>query len=273
MALSAGTQTPNLASPSPMPRTAPQKTATTIYQHGLVMIDSTGYLLPGAASASSYGAGRAKSNGGTDRWAVGGSSADDVDFEVGIFGWKNSASGDEVLETDIGKVVYIVDDETVAKTSRAGSLSPAGIVVQVSGGRVFVLMSPEIGKAALTYQAAFVPVTMHVMLSLASSEAVVGRVMPPFPGELIRMDAMVVRAVTTASKSAIFRPSISTVAVSGGTLSTTSASLTPLGARITGSSVSGLNSFNGSQEIVVDVSAATTYGEGEALLFLFLKRI
>lgn len=147
MALSAGTQTPELTRVLGQ-RSLPQKGSTTIFQHGLVMIDSGGYAKPGAVVSTAYGAGRAKSNGGLDRWTNDGGDGDsDVEIETGVFGWKNK-SGDECLVTDYGKINFIYDDETVARTSDTGARSPAGRTLFVEGGRVYTLMSPEVGKQA-----------------------------------------------------------------------------------------------------------------------------
>ncbi|MCL7931635.1 hypothetical protein [Halomonas llamarensis] len=71
-----------------------------------------------------------------------------VDVQRGFFGFANSAGADEVTRADIGQVCYMVDDETVAKTSGTDTRSPAGIVDDVDGNGVWVNIDPTNGVAA-----------------------------------------------------------------------------------------------------------------------------
>lgn len=51
----------------------------------------------------------------------------------------NSAAADEITSADIGKVVFIVDDNTVAKTNGSNTRSAAGVVSRVADdGKVLV---------------------------------------------------------------------------------------------------------------------------------------
>jgi hypothetical protein len=144
MALSAARQTSSLIGNS---HSYPQKGSTTIYQGALVMMDTSGYARPGAATAGCFGVGRARSNGGLGSWANTGSDGDEtVDVDEGVFGFDNSASADEITSAHVGAVAYIVDDETVALTSNSGARPPAGIIRRVEGGQVYVEMSAEIGR-------------------------------------------------------------------------------------------------------------------------------
>ncbi|WP_439471333.1 hypothetical protein [Brevundimonas sp.] len=58
--------------------------------------------------------------------------------------FKNSAAGDAITAADIGRTAYIVDDETVAKTSPNSTRAKAGAIEDVTAEGVFV----SIGKAA-----------------------------------------------------------------------------------------------------------------------------
>jgi len=141
-ALTQGRLTERMVAPNcPATRnTYPQKGSTTIYQGSIVMVNATGYALPGATATGSVGAGVAKSNGGLDRWANAGSDgASNVDVEEGIFKFGNSSAGDAITKAEVGKLCYIVDDQTVAKTDGTGTRSKAGLVEYVdTDGNVFV---------------------------------------------------------------------------------------------------------------------------------------
>lgn len=69
-----------------------------------------------------------------------GGSAGGVQVAVrrGCFQFANSASTDAIANTDIGATVYLVDNQTVAKTDGTASRSKAGVVRQVDANGVWV---------------------------------------------------------------------------------------------------------------------------------------
>lgn len=109
--------------------------AKKIYAGALVMLDNAGHATPGAASTTSRGAGRARTQ--VDNSA--GSAGDQtIDVEIGIFRFDNSASGDLIAAANIGSSCYIVDDHTVAKTDGSASRSIAGTIHDVDAIGVWV---------------------------------------------------------------------------------------------------------------------------------------
>ena len=72
-----------------------------------------------------------------------------IDIEEGEFLFKNSAAGDAIAVTEIGKPCYIIDDETVAKTNPNSTRAVAGVVVGVGSDGVMVGVSLA-NSAALT---------------------------------------------------------------------------------------------------------------------------
>lgn len=61
-----------------------------------------------------------------------------VRIRKGIFQFANSASSDEITRADIGNDAYLVDDQTVAKTSGSSTRSIAGKIVDVDAGGVWI---------------------------------------------------------------------------------------------------------------------------------------
>jgi phage portal protein BeeE len=108
---------------------APVAASTTIYAGTLVALDSNGRVVPVSAASTLRAVGRACTRGGLSVWdnASGSAGAFDVEIEEGIFFWDNSSAGDAIAQADVGKVVYGVDDQTVAKTSNTGARSVAGV--------------------------------------------------------------------------------------------------------------------------------------------------
>jgi hypothetical protein len=104
----------------------------TIYRGALVMLDSSGDAKPGAAATSQTAAGRAETSTAEDATAV--------TVRRGIFLFGNSASSDAITKAEWGKTVYIVDDQTVAKTNGSSTRSAAGICRGVTAAGVWVEM-------------------------------------------------------------------------------------------------------------------------------------
>lgn len=66
-----------------------------------------------------------------------------LEVERDCFGFANSAGADEITKADIGKSAFIVDDQTVAKTSATATRARAGVIEDVTSEAVWV----SIGKA------------------------------------------------------------------------------------------------------------------------------
>ena len=124
----------------------PVATGVTIYQGSLVALSATGYATPGAAAATLFALGRAKStvtNAGTD-------GAETVAVETGTFKWANSAAGDAITQAEVGDFCWIVDDQTVAKTSNSGARSRAGRITAVDSGGVWVTTNFAVPQDVVT---------------------------------------------------------------------------------------------------------------------------
>lgn len=113
----------------------PVATAVLIYSGALVVVNSSGYAKPGVTGTSLRAVGVAE--GYVDN-SSGGNGDVDVLVRPGIFGFKNSAGGDEITAADIGATAYIVDDQTVAKTSDTNTRSPAGRICMIEDSLVYI---------------------------------------------------------------------------------------------------------------------------------------
>ena len=109
-------------------RRIPVATNVKIFQGSLVQINNAGFAVPGSATAANVAIGRAEEPADNTGGANGAIS---VDVRRGIFRFANSAA-------EIGKTVYVVDDQTVAKTNNAGARPAAGICYDVDAQGVWV---------------------------------------------------------------------------------------------------------------------------------------
>jgi hypothetical protein len=106
-----------------------------IWAGSLVMVNAAGFAEPASAATGKVAAGRA------EHWVDNTSGADGaqiVRVTRGVFAFANSTGADAISRTEIGKTVYAVDDQTVAKTDGTASRSAAGRVFDVDADGVWV---------------------------------------------------------------------------------------------------------------------------------------
>jgi len=106
-----------------------------IYSGAQVAANAAGFVVPGGPGVNLTYLGRAEqfidNTGGAD-----GAQSIVVRREK-LFKWANSAT-DPVDQSCLGKVCYIVDDQTVAKTNGANTRSPSGKVMGIDSDGVWV---------------------------------------------------------------------------------------------------------------------------------------
>lgn len=110
---------------------------TTVYAGGIGVLEG-GYLVPGKAGTGLVTVGR------IERTATAVAAGDErVAVKPGVYPWGNSASADLIEQDDVGKLCYVVDDQTVALTSASNTRSVAGRIVAVDDAGVWVDTRPN----------------------------------------------------------------------------------------------------------------------------------
>lgn len=110
-------------------------TNTVIPAGALVALNASGFLVNGAEATGLVAVGRCTRGCNNNPGANGAKIAA---CEQGTFRWNNSASADLIAVDDVGKVCYIVDNQTVALTSNSNARSVAGVIVDVDAYGVWV---------------------------------------------------------------------------------------------------------------------------------------
>lgn len=116
-------------------RAVPLAANAKVYQGGMVQINNGGNGVAASATVANVTIGRAAETVDNTGGAAGAVS---VKVRRGIFRFANSAAGDLIARTEIGKTVYVVDDQTVAKTDNAGARPAAGKCFDVDAQGVWV---------------------------------------------------------------------------------------------------------------------------------------
>ncbi|SDU82171.1 hypothetical protein [Pseudomonas sihuiensis] len=113
----------------------PVAASTRIFAGSLACLNAAGFSVPGSTSTTLKARGRAEEHVDNRDGADG---ALRIEIRRGVFRFSNSASADEITRADIGNTAYIVDDQTVAKTSATNTRSVAGIIRDVDEAGVWV---------------------------------------------------------------------------------------------------------------------------------------
>jgi len=106
----------------------PVATDTTIYKGSLVMINSSGYAIPGADTASCVFVGVAQEQVVVASGADNGSKY----VKVARLGCYRFAYGGTAAITDVGTMAYLVDDQTVNVAGSTSNDIPCGKITQVN---------------------------------------------------------------------------------------------------------------------------------------------
>lgn len=113
----------------------PVAASVKIFAGGILCLNASGFATPGATAANLTYFGRAEET--VDNLAgVDGAKFVQVRRKK-AFKWAN-LDGDLVTQADVGKTVYIVDDQTVARSSGGDTRSPSGKVMGVSTDGVWI---------------------------------------------------------------------------------------------------------------------------------------
>lgn len=112
----------------------PVGASTTIYRGTMVALDQSGYAYPASASLVRRVVGVA-----IEKIANSGSAgAKSVRVERGCFGFVNTTGDDAITSADVGMPCYVLDDQTVSRTSQNGTLPYAGRVARVESSLIYV---------------------------------------------------------------------------------------------------------------------------------------
>ena len=108
---------------------------TRIYGGSIVCINGAGLAVPGSLSATLKTGGVAEHRADNTGGAAG---AIRVGVRKGPHRFTNSAAADAITLADVGADCFVVDDQTVAKTSATNTRSVAGKVFDVDADGVWV---------------------------------------------------------------------------------------------------------------------------------------
>lgn len=114
--------------------------AVKVFKGGLVGINASGYLEPAASGSNKQLKIVGVVAGPEESYDNTAGSPGDLSVKVlrGVFQLANSATTDAVTQADQGRIVYAVDDQTVARTPALGARPPAGRVMQVDTDGIWI---------------------------------------------------------------------------------------------------------------------------------------
>lgn len=146
-------------------------------------------------------------------------------------------------------------------------------IVQPSGASQNAFTDSSGGTASDTIAATVsqsIVLARHGLAELANSQEY--QYLPGFAGSLMAINASVIVAATTGSKLATVTGRVNAGALGGGgVVSLTSANCTPIGARVSGTAVTGAKAFTAAQTVGYTVGSVTAFVEGSINIELQLR--
>lgn len=121
----------------------PLAASTHIYVGSLVAVNAAGYVVPASADNALFVIGVAEEEVDNSVGTAGAKTL--YQIRRGSFLLANSTTTDAITDGDVGRPCYVVDDNTVARTSNGIARPPAGIVRRVDASG---LVSVEVGLAS-----------------------------------------------------------------------------------------------------------------------------
>lgn len=109
--------------------------ASKIYAGSIVMVNAAGFAVKGQTAATLTYVGRAEAT--VDNLAGADGAKTILVKRRKAFKWANS-SADPITQADLFKTAYVVDDETVAKTSGTNTRSAAGKIIGVETDGIWI---------------------------------------------------------------------------------------------------------------------------------------
>lgn len=127
-------------------REQPVGAATNIFAGAILMRNAAGFIVRGAVAVGSFGVGMAEQPANNSAGANGAILAR---YRTGASArFRNATAGDLIVQADVGKVCWILDDDQVAKTNGGATRSPAGIIEAVDAQGVWVRFDEAITRAS-----------------------------------------------------------------------------------------------------------------------------
>ena len=131
-------------------RNHPLAAGAKVWGGALLMRNAAGYIVAGSVltvSVLAGGCGVGCAEASADNTG-GAAVALRGDSKIGHFLFANSAAADLIDQAQVGKICYMVDDQTVAKTDASGARSRAGIVDSLEGSRIWVRFDGALTRAS-----------------------------------------------------------------------------------------------------------------------------
>lgn len=187
--------------------------AVKIFAGAIVMRNAAGYLTKGQTALALFGAGMALQQVDNSTGSAGDKT---IEYRPGIYRLANSSAGDAIAATEIGKLCYVVDDQTVAKTHGSNTRSIAGIVRGVDTIGVWVEIDEGRVADYLRSRRVLVPVRVATLVG-----ANVYRQLSIHAGRVVKIWSVIEGVLTTAD--ATLTAKINGVAITTGVITITQA--------------------------------------------------
>ena len=183
-----------------------------------------------------------------------------LSFNAGLAGSGHYAvfnDNDKWLADDPGIAVSF-DASEITITNQTGASLPAGTTYLLHFDMV-----DGVGRIPLV-----IPLPPLVGITAAD---IVTEMRPGIAGYVEHAEFVTTVAATTAAKAATLNLEIDSTNLTGGTIALTSANVTPKGAAVVASAITGNNRLEKTSKLSVEASSVTAFAEGEGFLVVYIR--
>lgn len=177
-------------------------------------------------------------------------------------------AGTQVKNTGAGYQIGGTSSEKVAAFGATPVAQPSGVgqsaLTDSTTGTAGTTLAAGVGITTLTF-----PIENA---SIANGDIVVAYV-PGYKFKILKVTYVTNKPVTTGSKLSTITPKITGVAVTGGVLSLTSATMTPIGTLVNGTSVTANNTGSATDSITLTASSTTAFVEGNGSFLIEIQNM
>lgn len=221
--------------------------STTIYQGGMVCLDSSGTAIPAAiASGNSNVVGVA-----TETVTSAASGSYYIHAQEGLF----RMAGSTMAQTDVGELAFVSDDQTVDNVQALNAPVAGRILEYVDASTVWIWISPK-----LSVRKSFVTKRFSVDAADIANGDLLTSWVPGFACQIVKFAAETEKAVTTGGKGTTLNLEIGTTNLTGGVITLSGASA--LGEYTAGTAITAANVCTSSSAVSIEAASTTTYIEG-----------
>ena len=206
---------------------------------------------------------------------IGAVSENGLEISAIPFGGNNGTVGIKLgaAVTDLRKGLQLRADGSAGPDAQTGARTLVAVPLETGAADEIIECILLPAPRTIAANAGVSLVSFPVTLSAIGNADVVTNFTPGFAFEIVSLHFAVGAPVTTAAKTATLNAEIGAADLTGGVLTITSATATPLGKIINATAITAGNTGTAADTISIEATAVTAFAEGSGAIVLALRNL